>query len=573
MFFKRLLLTGLLLWGSCSFGQSFSNPLKIAPSLSGNYGELRATHFHSGIDLRIGGVSGAPVYAPADGYISRVTCSPTGYGNAIYITHPGGYVTVYGHLQSFAAPISSYIINKQYEKESFAIDEQFDATQFPVKRGDMIGRAGNTGSSGGPHLHFEIRRDNVPLNPLKNSSIKIIDKTPPTIDQIRIFAYREIEGIPVYYPISWIKGDSKGGLNGVTEVTDSFFIAVKATDYQKGNRSKFSVYNYRFYLDSTPIFSFTPDAIPFENGRYINSLVEYSAKVQERQSMVKSWVEPANALSVNLPNIVKKGDGLFILNDDNVHTIRVEAVDEHGNSAIKNVKVKRALPFSGIKDSVARADISRNSTMPWFINNFAERFGVRVIVPMGTLYRTISFTLDTAIVNGGVGYQIGDENIALNGSVLISVDSSRVKNCLPLRLFERYKDQIFLAQSSKDGDLNYSGGYWKEGRFEANIGRLGRYTFAVDTVPPKVIPSFSKGSDLRKRDSFTVTIKDDLSGIASYKVFIDNRWILASFDAKSNRLFVKLDRKYIKRGVTHSVEIIVKDGRNNVNTVKTRFLW
>jgi murein DD-endopeptidase MepM/ murein hydrolase activator NlpD len=143
----------------------FRYPLDVQMSLSGDYGELRGNHFHGGIDFRVGGVSGAPIYATERGYISRITVSPTGYGNALYITHPNGYVSVYGHLQKYADEIQKFVVAKQYENESFRIELDFTPEQFPVEKGELVAYAGNTGSSGGPHLHFEIRIDGEPMDP------------------------------------------------------------------------------------------------------------------------------------------------------------------------------------------------------------------------------------------------------------------------------------------------------------------------------------------------------------------------------------------------------------------------
>jgi len=149
-------------------------PLNLPISLSGNYGELRSTHFHSGIDLRVGGVSGAPVYSAMDGYISRISVSPVGYGHALYICHPNGTTTLYGHLMNFTPNVAKWVEEMQYSKRSFQVNLYPDSLKFPVKKGELIGNAGNSGSSGGPHLHFEIRETQrqIPLNPVTTAKIQ-----------------------------------------------------------------------------------------------------------------------------------------------------------------------------------------------------------------------------------------------------------------------------------------------------------------------------------------------------------------------------------------------------------------
>ena len=191
----------LLLFGGLAFGQSdvpsdyFSNPLDINMVLAGNFGEMRANHFHSGLDLKTDQREGLPVYAPADGYVSRIQVQHYGYGKALYILHPNGYTTVYGHLKSYAGNIEKYVKDTQYKKETFEVELFPDNTLLPVKKGDIIAYTGNTGGSGGPHLHFEFRDSSQrPMNPLL-FGIKIPDSKTPIVSAV--FAYPAGEGAQV----------------------------------------------------------------------------------------------------------------------------------------------------------------------------------------------------------------------------------------------------------------------------------------------------------------------------------------------------------------------------------------
>ena len=162
----------------------FQSPLDVPLDVSGSFGELRSNHFHSGLDFKTKGVEGLPVYAAGDGYISRIKISTFGYGKAIYITHPNGYTSVYGHLQKANGAIESFIKARQYKEQSYEVEMYLYPTELPVKKGDVIAFSGNTGGSGGPHLHFEFRntKSEEILNPMHFGFKKIIkDERKPVI--------------------------------------------------------------------------------------------------------------------------------------------------------------------------------------------------------------------------------------------------------------------------------------------------------------------------------------------------------------------------------------------------------
>ncbi|NND10141.1 MAG: M23 family metallopeptidase, partial [Flavobacteriaceae bacterium] len=135
----------------------FRKPLDIPLVLSGTFAELRSNHFHSGLDIKTKQREGLKVYASAPGYVSRIKISHWGYGKALYITHPNGYTSVYAHLQKFSEKIEEYVKEKQYEKESFTLELFPSAEELQIESDEIVAFSGNTGGSGGPHLHFEIR--------------------------------------------------------------------------------------------------------------------------------------------------------------------------------------------------------------------------------------------------------------------------------------------------------------------------------------------------------------------------------------------------------------------------------
>ena len=165
MFKNSMILLFLVIFSWKAYPQSkypknyFRSPVDFGIFLSGSFGEVRKNHFHSGIDIRTGAVTGKPVRAVADGYVQRINVSPVGFGKALYIVHPNGFTSVYGHLDSFTPRIGAWTRAEQYKQESFALDVSVPAGALPVKKGDIIAYSGNSVSSGGPHLHFEIRDD------------------------------------------------------------------------------------------------------------------------------------------------------------------------------------------------------------------------------------------------------------------------------------------------------------------------------------------------------------------------------------------------------------------------------
>ena len=536
---------------------SFRVPLDLAVSLSGSYGELRATHFHAGLDFRVGGVVGAKIYSAGEGFVSRISISPGGYGNSLYITHPNGRTTVYGHLLDFAPKIAMWTEAKQYEKESFEINIYPDSTQFPVKKGEFIGRAGNTGSSGGPHLHFEIRdtEKQIPLDPVKEGGFNITDNLVPQILRVNFYGIQYVSSIPV---TRFLKSYTTP-VTTVTIVPDTFYVAVDALDRMNNTGSRLAVASYNYYLDNEKVFSFNPLDIPFDMGRYINTVVEYSEKRQTGRSMVKSWVEPGNALT---SNIKAKSDGLFILNDDKDHTVMIEVFDYKYNRATRSFKVRRG-GVHKVYENVAQSQENRKA-MPWFIPNNYELGNMKLTLPPGSLYSSILFTADSSVYNGTTLWRIHDENTPLHLSAKLSIRPD-VENSL--------KNKVVIAVLNDEGRLGSLGGVWRGDYLEASIGSFGKFLVVADTTAPNILPSFKDGENISSRKAIKFTISDNLSGIASYKIHVDGKWILANFDYKTRSLVATLDPRRVLKGRIHNLEIIVSDNRGNENKLITSFIW
>lgn len=533
----------------------FIYPLDVPMSLSGNYGELRGNHFHGGIDFRVGGVVGAPIKATANGYISKITVSPTGYGNALYITHPGGYVSVYGHLHRFADEIQKFVRQQQYEKESFVVTLELDSLKFPVKQGERIAYAGNTGSSGGPHLHFEIRdEENLPLNVLERNYVEARDKTVPVFNRVEFFGYSEVGGVPVCKLV-----ERPQNSQSAIRVPANFYVAVDGVDKMEGTNAKLAVSKYEVYLDNSLFYELEIDEVPFGEGKYINSLIEYSLKSRRGKSFIKSYVEPGNMLDYK---IWSRNGGIMALNDTLPHKVKIVLTDYKGNRASKSYTVKMAAEFS----SGFAEELPEGSHMAWYLANVYEKEGFKITIPSASLYRSIWFNADTL------------EKRVNSCSPVWKIHTPEVPLHTPATVHIKYEGpdslahKALLASVRKDGRLSGAGGSVENGQLVAKLYSFGNYTVAVDTVAPSVTPNFNNGAVL-KGDKVSFVIRDRLSGIKNYRVEIDGHWVVAEFDAKTARLTVPLADARIKRGIMHNLKVVVTDNKENETAIKRRFKW
>ncbi len=578
----------------------FIYPVDYAPmSLSGTYGELRSNHFHGGVDFRVGGVSGAPILAAADGYVSKITVSPSGYGNALYITHPDlyGYVTVYGHMQKFADHIQEFVRDEQYEKESFAVSMELDSLFFPVKQGEIIGYAGNTGSSGGPHLHFEIRNDeNCAEDYLFWGMLKaeMVDNMPPVFNRVEFFGYSQVYGAPKTFRV-----ERPREAGAVIKVPMYFYAAIDATDKMEGTNAKLAVKSYKVFLDTAQVYSLYIGDVPFDKGRYINSLTEYSLRVQRRKAFIKTYMEPGNMLSymVNATN-----DGIMVLTDTLKHKVRIETCDYKGNMSQISYTVQRV-------DSLYTSqmgDKPEGTFAAWHLANILERPGFKLTIPAASLYSSTYLSLDSAstrVTPYAPVWKIHKPVVPLHTPATVYIkytgpDSLASKAMLASvsangRLYGAGGGVVEYGSDGKGGNdggsaevLNgvekSAGGTDEENCVSGTVGKslyvsgklysFGNYTVAVDTTAPYVKANFNNGAVL-KGNVISFTIRDRMSGIRSYRVEIDGHWVLAEFDAKTARLRVPLKDARIKRGIVHKAVATVIDNKGNKTVVKRSFKW
>ena len=283
---------------------NFHFPLSNPTTISGSFGEIRTGHFHAGIDFTTDQRTGFPITAIDDGYVIRIAVSPTGYGKAVYIAHPNGYTSVYAHCEWFSDKIDAIVTELQYQKKSFALDVNFQPGEIPVKRGELIALSGNSGGSGGPHLHFEVRETDGerPINP-HFFEMPVTDETPPVIEAIRIYPLDEGSTIngssqPLYIPAVFHDGRYHLKGNPDIMVSGTIGVGVQTIDYAGENWRRNGIYTIKLMVNSSQWFMSSMDGFHFHETRYVNSHIDYAFRKSTGKTIQKSFVDENNRLPI-----------------------------------------------------------------------------------------------------------------------------------------------------------------------------------------------------------------------------------------------------------------------------------
>lgn len=544
----------------------FINPMDISPALSASFSELRADHFHSGIDFKTGGAIGKEVKAAAEGYIYRISVSPAGFGNAIYIRHSNGYSTVYGHLDHFRKDIADYVITQQYEKKNFTITLYPSKDIFPVSQGDLIAWSGNSGGSFGPHLHFEIRESSTenPVNPLL-FNIGVADNMKPGIDKIVIYPVTNNSSVNNSHLSLSVKTAGTGGNYTLAApaplvVNGLIGFGIKTTDTFNGSVNKCGIYRIYVEVDSVEIYDFTCDEFSFSESRYINSHIDYSRRIENSEFLHKTWLEPGNKLSM-YSGI--KNRGLISFTDNKTHKVLIRVSDIKGNSSIVRFSVR-----SVASTPVKATEIKCNEIIPYGKTAEFSSDGIRVHFPSTSFYDTVYFTykykVRPANLLSGI-HSVHNESTPIHDLIRISIKPDFIP--------EGLENKMLLVKLSNSHTQNYAGGEMRFGYISAEVRSFGDYAVSIDTTGPEIKPSFARGANLAGRKTITATITDNLSGISSYDGYIDGNWALFEFDAKKNMLTYHTDPGRIKPGTAHKLEMRVTDNRGNTTNLKSSFTW
>lgn len=561
-----LLIISLQLSAQSYFPQNyFIPPVDIEIYLSGTFAELRSDHFHSGMDIRTGEVEGLNIYAIADGYVSRIKITPGGYGKALYITHPNGFVSVYGHLQKFNPELNDYVYNQQYLRESYGVDLYPKKDQFIVKQGEVIALSGNTGRSGGPHLHFEIRDEATqkPLNPLL-FGFKVKDVTPPVINLLKIYPASESSTVmrksepAAYFTVHKNHIYSIQNPDTVT-IGGSAYFGINTYDPFNNGNNKNGVYSLQLFVDSSLVFKQTANKFSFDETRYINSLIDYKEFKQKRRQIQKSFVQPNNHLSLYNQVIFK---GIIEFEENTTSHIMYVVSDIAGNEAILNFYVKGGRSSLEQKDEVIQGELFEYTR-----RNYFKTDDLVFEVPGRALYDDIKFVYQVSEAPKKTYsplHHLHFDYIPLHTWCNLSI----WPNSLPLHL----QDKALIVKIDSDGEFEAAGGEWEDGFIKTRVREFGNYCITIDTISPEIIPlNINKQKNLSNQKTIKIKISDELSGIQSYKGTLNDKWILMEYDVKNDLLIYHFD-KNLKKGA-NNFKLKVIDEKGNKSIYQTELVF
>lgn len=558
---KKITLLLFLIYTISSVAQNtYRSPLDIPLILSANFGELRPNHFHSGIDLKTQGVVDKPVYSIEEGYISRISVSPSGYGLAIYVTHPSGHTSVYGHLNGYAPKIAEYIKTKQYEKESYRIDIPLEAEEIPVKHGELIAYSGNTGSSGGPHVHFEIRNteDQLVLDPLVYYKEQISDAVPPQLKGIAVYPMENngvVNGSIKPFRTS-ISADKKGIYSPIKDTIKAWGrigLGVYANDRMTATNNIYGVYKVRLFLDDEKIFSSEIASVNFGTSKMINSMIDFDYWYNRRIFYQKSFIEPGN----KLPIYQTVDNGYIDIKEEKTYNFRYELEDLYGN------QTDYAFSIKGMKQDIPQSECMQQ--MKWDVDNsyLGELFSI--IVPKESLYKDLCFNLSRTQSANYMSslYKVNDSHVPFNNGCEITIKLT--KDTLP------NKAQYGIVRVNNGSD-SWVGGTYRNGAMTVGIGELGNtYAVSFDNRAPDITPVQPAKWVVQKEIKIRLT--DNKSGIASHRGTIDGEFALFENDVKSSIYTYKFDSKRLKKGQTHQLVFTATDGCGNTTTYEYEFKY
>jgi murein DD-endopeptidase MepM/ murein hydrolase activator NlpD len=580
--FSFLLSVGYI---SASWGQQiqkgyFQSPVKpgVRNYLAGNFSELRPNHFHTGLDYKFGGVEGEPIYAVADGWVHRIKISSFGYGNVIYLKHPSGHITLYGHLRNFSPVLHAWMKKKMYEAKLNELEINLKEGELPVKKGELIANGGNTGSSGGPHLHFEIRDSlDRAMDPLLAGYSEILDRTPPTPQKIAIVPLEldsRVNGKFQRVEVTPVLSGANYRIPETIQVSGKVGLEIQGYDKLDGAENQNGFPRFEVSDDSGLLFKLLVDKVDFNFTRHflLHTHLNRFTKLYHQKDLKFSFITPHSP-----------GTGALELEPGKKKNIQVKLIDAYNNTRIvqlnlagadldstrsdgaappkaqvsyyKNImKIKVAQSSKG---GLAKFEVGNTSyeILPAYQDAASRtylwdlRFGIPKKIDLCSEIYTPDiighFPVDREHVHANAKLQIRTDSNSLLEDLYLRVSHSGSANAPVLNLGEtttylwnpieatwdvsgfagnKAKTQVY--QRAGNGALSYLGGEWIGNQIRFKTRNFGSFVLAEDATKPSISPIKVNAQGMR------FTIKDNLSGIKSFEAFVNGEWVWMRYEHK-----------------------------------------
>ncbi|MDR1005664.1 MAG: M23 family metallopeptidase [Bacteroidales bacterium] len=519
----------------------FSSVLNIPLYPSASFGEIRPNHFHSGIDIRTNERTGYPVFSPADGYISRIKVQASGGGKNLYVNHPNGYTTVYMHLERYAPEIEQYLKEYQYSHHRYEVDINLSPDKIKVKRGQTIGYTGNTGGSGGPHLHYEIRTtsNQETINPL-------------------LFSFPINDTIPPFFANIMVKGDDyisvKRPYDTVIAKGNEFYICIEGYDKAQNSTNRLGVYSTEVFCDNELMYRCNISKFLFSQTRDVNAITDFRAYIEQGRTMLMTKKLRKN----NFPSLYYKENGILKAYSSHIYTIRCIQKDFFGNQSDFVFFLKAV--WSDVSLNSNDSGTTLFDCEDENVYTFADKSTIKV--PKGALYDDYIVS-DKAKYDFKTSYYIPKSNlIPLKKSISVSLNAAKIPQHL------RSKALITRNGSSIGGS--------SQGNFiQTTSSAFGRFAIAIDTISPLISPQNFTDKRRLSPDQMTLSLKitDKLSDIATYNGWLNGRWILFEYDKKRSVITFDLHELFIDDPVLlndgkNVLKVEVADKKGNITTAE-----
>lgn len=585
-------------------------------SLAGTMGELRSTHFHSGIDIRTNNKAGFAVLASKSGYISRISVSPSGYGNVLYITHPDGYTTLYAHLEKFKGKVARFVLQEQYRQNSASVDLFLKPNEYLVNRGDTVAISGNSGSSGGPHLHFDIRDpDNYALNPLVEGFPEIVDDQPPSVEKIALKTLDIHARVNDKFGRFEFYAQRVGNeyiFNTPILATGNIGIEILTKDKLAVKSAFYGGVNYiEMHVDGKLVFNQSIDKINIAETRGIYTLMDFKTMRLSGNRFYKLYIDDGNELKFYDKS---PSTGKLHLSGNKEHAVKITVKDTYGNSSNvsltllsgtvnKEVKLlepmKTTLEYEVIENTIMisaqpcmaevnpgvvyskgnqrflQPDYSNVSRAVYLLDLRKEipdsivicgetiTPQIKALVPPGKEYTYYSDIMDIQFPETSVY-----DTVYLTTYRGMTEDSLEVFNIgtrtnplnksihVTIRPSRKYDwDKSYSVYRTAGKGYSYLGGGWQNGSVHFSTREFGDFVILRDTLPPTIKAVAVNNYIARFK------IKDNLSGIDKIEANLNGKWLLMHYDPKTTSIWSEqLDKSKPLKG---DLSLVVTDYAGN----------